>query len=433
MKSPYDPLTGISSAKQLEELDAARRAATGMELHKFLSPQNSAMAEAMRGMNSTRKLIEAATAGSRLLEAIRGVTGSLDQINASVANARQLQEALGGVNSITSRFAEAAQSITDPLNRINKSFGSAKQIAEALKGMRVNARLFDDQFRVANRVDLTLINDMVSAATAPLKGIPELTALFERLSKVTAPLINIHDSLSSARAIAELSTLGAAVNIAPPFNPELVKTLRVDLGDWRDTVFDPSYTLDDPAARIAAYVDQGFNAKLTDFPAPGFDAALTATNIRLGTFSVELKSSPAEDVPEFNREAYNWIHVLETRLRVFIVTRLSATHPRWEQRIPQTMYEKWREKKAREMTEGRPEQPIINYADFTDYTDIILGNANWRDCFKDVFKRQEAVREGFNRLHPIRIVVAHNRILTSEEHLLLNVEVRRLLRAIGYF
>jgi hypothetical protein len=431
MKSPYDPLTVISSAKQLDELDTAHRAATGMELQKFLLPQSSALAEAMRGIDSTHKLIEAATGGSRLAEVVRGITGPMDQINASIASARQLHEAFG-VNSVTSRFAEAARVISDALAPVSTSFSSARQISEVLESVKINARMFNDQFRVANHADWTRISEMVSAATQPLQGIAEITRQFDQLSKLSLPVIKLGDSLHSARAIAELSTIGAAVNIAPPFNAGLVRTLRADLGDWRDTILDPTAMLDDPDARVAAYVSQGFNTELTDFPAQSFDATLAATNISLGTVHADLAPPPSEDVPEGNRKGYDWIYILETRLRAFIVNRLQAVHPRWEQRLPSGMYEQWQERKAKEMAEGRPEQPIIHYADFADYNDIILGNANWRDCFKQTFKRQEAVREAFNRLRPIRIVVAHMRILTSEEHMLLNLEVRRLLRAIGY-
>lgn len=427
MKSPYDPLPGISSAKLLDDLDTIRWATETMELQKSLLPQNSALAEAMRGIDSTRTLVETAAMSQSLAETFRSIIGPLDQINASMASARQLHEAFGA-NSVTSRLAEATRSLTSGL-----SFSSARQIAEAMEGMKINARIFEDQFRPVNQVDLSRITDMFTAATQPLKGIAEITRQFDQISQLSVPLINIQDSISSARAIAELSTIGAAVNIAPPFNPGIVKILRTDLGDWRDTSIDPMAMLDDPAARIAAYMGQGFNAELTDFPAQSFDAALTATNISLGATRADLAPPPSDEVPEFNVEAYQWLYVLETQLRDFIVRRLKAAHARWEQRLPQGMHDKWQEKKARELAEGKPEQPIIHYADFTDYNDIILGGANWRECFKDVFKREESVREGFNRLRPIRLIVAHNRILTSEELLLLNVEARLFLRAIGYF
>lgn len=366
------------------------------------------------------------------MEAAQNIVGPQDQINASIASARQLHEAFGA-NSVTSRFAEAARALTGTLEPIGTSFSSARQIAEALENVKSNARLFNDQFRVATHADWARISEMVSAATRPLQGIAEVTRQFDQLSKLSMPIIRLEDSLQSARAIAELSAIGAAVNLAPPFNSALVKSLRVDLGDWRDTMLDPTAMLDNPAARVAAYEAQGFNTELTDFPAEGFDAALTATNISLGVARADLAPPPSGDVPDCNRKGYDWLYILETRLRAFIVNRLQAVHPRWEQRLPKGMHDRWQAKKATEMAGGRPEQPIIHYADFSDYNDIILGNANWRDCFKETFKREEAVREAFNRLRPIRIVVAHMRILTSEEHMLLNLEVRRLLRAIGYF
>lgn len=432
MKSPYDPFSGHSSAQLVDQLDMMRRATADMEMQKYLFPQNSALAEAVRGIDSTRELTEIASMRSRLLEAAQNIVGPLDQIHASIASARQLHEAFGA-NSVTSRFAEAARALTDTLEPIGASFSSARQIAEALENVKINARLFDDQFRAATHADWARIGEMVSAATRPLHGIAEVTRQFDQLSKLSMPIIRLEDSLQSARAIAELSTIGAAVNLAPPFNSAVVKSLRIDLGDWRDTTLDPTAMLDDPAARVAAYKAQGFNTELTDFPAQGFDAALTATNISLGVARADPAPPPREDVPECNRKGYDWLYILETRLRAFIVSRLQAVHPNWEQRLPKGMHDRWQAKKATEMAEGRPEQPIIHYADFSDYNDIILGNANWRDCFKETFKREEAVREAFNRLRPIRIVVAHMRILTSEEHMLLNLEVRRLLRAIGYF
>ncbi|MET4332065.1 hypothetical protein ABIB80_007927 [Bradyrhizobium sp. i1.15.2] len=144
MKSPYDPLSGHSSAELLDQLDMMRRATTAMELQKYLSPESSALANAMRDIDSTRKLIEAASIGSRLTETIRGITGPLDQINASVASARQLHEVFG-VNSVTSRFAEAARIISDTLAPVSTSFSSAQQISEALESVKINARMFNDQ------------------------------------------------------------------------------------------------------------------------------------------------------------------------------------------------------------------------------------------------------------------------------------------------
>lgn len=180
------------------------------------------------------------------MEAAQNIVGPQDQINASIASARQLHEAFGA-NSVTSRFAEAARALTGTLEPIGTSFSSARQIAEALENVKSNARLFNDQFRVATHADWARISEMVSAATRPLQGIAEVTRQFDQLSKLSMPIIRLEDSLQSARAIAELSAIGAAVNLAPPFNSALVKSLRVDLGDWRDTMLDPTAMLDNRA------------------------------------------------------------------------------------------------------------------------------------------------------------------------------------------
>jgi hypothetical protein len=43
----------------------------------------------------------------------------------------------------------------------------------------------------------------------------------------------------------------------------------------------------------------------------------------------------------------------------------------------------------------------------------------------------EDIRESFYRLSPIRIVAMHSRIVTLDDELLLKVESRRVLKAIG--
>jgi hypothetical protein len=49
------------------------------------------------------------------------------------------------------------------------------------------------------------------------------------------------------------------------------------------------------------------------------------------------------------------------------------------------------------------EQPLIAYADFSDYLPIIERADNWNRIFKAVFNRKIDVQESFIRLHLIRI------------------------------
>jgi hypothetical protein len=317
----------------------------------------------------------------------------------------------------------------------NEAIRRMSEVPSSLKFLQESAHNFEQQFRLTNQQDLTKLSGLAASLTVP-KWSNDIAMvgvnLQRQLEGIRAPLIQMQDSLKSLRGFSELSAIGAAVKLVEPFDAGLVVNLRRDLGDWRDSDVDATDLLDDPGGRVSLYEERGFNAELTDFPAEGFESALTVTGIDLGSVSTVLAPPPSDMVPAFNVHAYQWLFVFERELRAFIVKCLrEAGSGNWEARLPNGMRERWEEKKAKALSEGDSEQPLINYADFADYTDIILGRANWRDCFKGTFKREEAVREGFNRLRPIRLITAHMRVMTNEECLILNLEVRRILRAIG--
>jgi len=99
--------------------------------------------------------------------------------------------------------------------------------------------------------------------------------------------------------------------------------------------------------------------------------------------------------------------------------------------LPSNMLPNWVEKRDKAVAGGQAEQPLIDYADFTDYRLIIERKDNWNTVFKPVFGRLEDVRESFQRLFPVRIATMHARLITQEDQLLLLVETRRVLKAIG--
>jgi hypothetical protein len=345
---------------------------------------------------------------SKLFEAARVASGQLEGLKASIA-----------ASSID--YAETIRRMTE--------------VPDSVKMLQETVLNYEKQFRLSNNEDLLRLSDLTSKMAAPewVSNFSTVGLEFQRqLEMIQVPFIQMEDSLKSLRGFSELSAIGTAVRLIEPFDSSLVQSLRRDLGDWRDMEVDATDLLDDPVGRVALYEEQGFNPELTDFPAQGFESALTVTGIDLGSVSTALAPPSADMVPVFNVQAYQWLFVFERELRAFIVKRLTeAGSGNWEVRLPPGMRDKWKEKKAKALAEGESEQPLIHYADFADYNDIILGQANWRDCFKGTFKREEAVREGFNRLRPIRLVTAHMRVLTHEEWLVLNLEIRRLLRAIG--
>jgi hypothetical protein len=101
-----------------------------------------------------------------------------------------------------------------------------------------------------------------------------------------------------------------------------------------------------------------------------------------------------------------------------------------KQRVPGEVWQKWHQK--RELARERCEAlwPLIAYADFTDYVPIITRKDNWEALFKPFFRRSQFVSESFQRLYPIRICTMHARLITQDDELYLEVELRRLLTAI---
>ncbi|NIA70462.1 hypothetical protein HBA54_17840 [Pelagibius litoralis] len=60
-------------------------------------------------------------------------------------------------------------------------------------------------------------------------------------------------------------------------------------------------------------------------------------------------------------------------------------------------------------------QPLIAYADFTDYHLIVCRRDNWREVFSAFFQREENVWESFQRLHLIRLDTMHARPITQDD------------------
>lgn len=368
---------------------------------------------------------------------------SAPNLSGAIAGIDHLQKLAAGLD--LSKYAEAARLASGALASVDTKLAlgadlreAVRKIAEvspALKSLQDQAAHYEQLFRPSMQQDFLRLSEVVASITVPRwpnQVILVGDTIQRQLESIRAPVIQIQDSFRSLRGFGKLSAIGAAVRSIEPFEANLVGALRRDLGDWRDAEAEPAELIDNPGGRVALYEERGFNAELTDFPAEGFERALVATGIDLGAVSNTLAPPRAEMVPAFNVHAYQWLFVFERELRAFILKRLmEAAGDGWEARLPSGMRDRWQDKKAKALSEGECEQPLIHYADFADYVDIILGKANWRDCFKGTFKREETIRECFNRLRPIRLMTAHMRFMTHEEWLILNLEVRRILRVIG--
>ena len=196
----------------------------------------------------------------------------------------------------------------------------------------------------------------------------------------------------------------------------------------------------DQLRTVAPYRGLGFDANLTDLPMAAFREAVELADIRserpslVESYGPPVPSPAANEEAAFARtnEAHDWLQRFESHLRRFIDVEMArqfgAEWPR--HRLPHGMYHKWKAKQDAAARERRPQRPLVAYADFTDYSRIIMRKDNWRQVFASYFGRPENVRESFQRLHPIRRDAMHARLISQDDELLLYVEVKRIMRAI---
>jgi hypothetical protein len=296
---------------------------------------------------------------------------------------------------------------------------------------------FEARFRLPDQLESALLAEQFRARTVAT----ELTlhnqgiaaqALQRAIEKMTTPWLDQQEAMRSIAGFAEIQRIGEAVRTMPAFDESLATSLREGLGDWRDPISWRPEIFTDLAARGDFYVQLGFNPALTDFPLPAFKQGLQIAGLE----EAQTESEPAdgeEDGLVRTNAAHDRVQRLERSLRRFIDQRLTRAYgPDWpKHRLPNGLCDQWREKKRKAEEAGAEVRPLIEYSDFTDYAGIICKKDNWREIFQSFFRREESVRETFQRLHPIRLDIAHARLITQDDELLLQVEVRRLDKAMG--
>jgi Swt1-like HEPN len=123
-------------------------------------------------------------------------------------------------------------------------------------------------------------------------------------------------------------------------------------------------------------------------------------------------------------ESYDLLSDFERGLRDFIHRAMcEAFGMGWEKgRLPNGMYEEWVEKRQKARAAGESLERLIDYADFTDYVDIISRKDNWKEVFRSRLERREFVQESLHRLHSVRLCTMHSRILPHKMWQVLQTE-----------
>ena len=376
----------------------------------------------------------------RTLDSLRSALEPLSAVQRAINSDLGIRLALSAAN----RSQAALRTMLGPVEDLRRSglFDASGRLASEREGVNQLASELRQRYRLPE-----LVETLGYLQSPELQGIWKTldrsrghTATLQRAAaSLTAPWLDTADALRSISGFCDLHGIGHQLREAAAFDPGTADRLRLVLGDWRDPVEWPVPIFTDPLARSDFYLDRGLDPVLTEFPAAAFEQIAT---------SAGLKDTPPSLLPDYSRytddedeevgfertnSAHDRLQRFETHMRRFIErTMIAAFGHDWiKQRVPPAIRNAWRAKRKKAKDSGEPERPLIAYADFTDYEQIILRKDNWSELFADIFNRPTMVQESFQRLYPIRICAMHARIVTQDDELYLYVETKRLLAAIG--
>jgi hypothetical protein len=293
---------------------------------------------------------------------------------------------------------------------------------------------YKSSFRLPAATEINALAQEALRVTDLIRGISQpLMGLESAIRSMHSPWLHNDNALQSLRSFAEIQVIGRAVNMSAPYDESVSLALRGALGDWRGVSSFPAPIFEDVVARSDFYIGLGFNPSLTDFTAQAFDETTALAGLSpIQRDETEPNEDDEEGLVRTNR-AHDQFQRFERKVRRCIDARMAEVYGAdWMRRqMPSGMFEEWKKKRDEAVAKGEAEQPLISYADFTDYKKIIERNDNWTEVFKAIFGRREDVQESFMRLFPIRVSTMHSRIILLDDELLLRVETRRILRAMG--
>ena len=336
--------------------------------------------------------------------------------------------------------------------RVNASLIQASQLREELVQMQDQMLAIEKQFRLPEFAESTRLLHKFANSMALNKGMASNMAkrlwkensvlqhgIETAMKSINRPWLSTVNEFSSINGFAGLQSIGYALRTMRAFDSHLTDALRDNLGDWRKRIIWPPQIFSDPLTRSSFYVERGLNPDLTAFPNNAFEQIVTSAGLERTVpvdaaydFKPKLKETEREADFKRTNKAHDLLQRFETQIRKFIDERMTtAFGTNWtKRRIPSPIRDQWLEKRQKAEDNGEKEWPLIAYADFTDYVQIITRNDNWQEVFKEIFGRKNLVQESFQRLYPIRICTMHARLITQDDELYLYVETKRILAAI---
>ena len=383
------------------------------------------LSRALKTLETLRRQLEPLSVQIEALQSNAGI----DRLIEDAARTRTLMRAALGPVEDLRRSPQLNTEILDAATEL----GSLRRLGVELEKQFLLPKLPDTR-------KLFKALEMGGTARALSLNRDDVSRFRQAIEAMTTPWLDSQNQLRSLNGLLGLQHIGHELQSKPAFDVESAERLRLHLGDWRAKIDWPSAIFTDPLVRSEFYLERGLDPDLTYYPAIAFDQAITNAGVKrapppyIRAYALGDDKRGEQDAGfGRNNAAHDRLQRFESHLRAFIDQRMTATvGENWiKHRVPGDMRGQWKDKQAIALDGGESKQPLIAYADFTDYATIIERKDNWDQVFVSVFRRKSLVQESLQRLYPIRRCTMHARIITQDDELYLHAETKRLLSAMN--
>lgn len=382
---------------------------------------------------------------------LKRISKIAEKASARLEPHRELLASRSSAVRIMEQRIEALNSRNSTVLDILETFNRRSRVFEAASGMFAQspalAQLEAMQDRAQNAVNLGAMSifpdvlglehvaERLAASIEPLK-VASLSAsawqeqLEVRMAAIEAPWIDTRLPSLSLEGFAIVSRLNQAARFDAPFEDSVREKVDEDLG--RPIEVEDRTSEEEESA---AHLEAGMNPSLLVLP----QAAIGDVLIQAGfTFSADiLPVPPSLDRGQPALSFQFWPNLLiaatEQNLRQLVSDRLFAEYGAgWLAKcVHEDAINKWTERRAAAIDKGESRLDILQYSDFMDLKTIIVRRSHWRDVFAPIFKNKHHFETAMDRLHSIRLPVAHSRPIGVGQQITLVSEASAVLSPLG--
>ena len=225
--------------------------------------------------------------------------------------------------------------------------------------------------------------------------------------------------------------MGMLARSSSPFSEEARERVDEDLGRPID-IDEEAGTEDQDKAQVHA----GMSVSLLTI-AP---AATTDVLVQCG-FTLASRCAPiptttndgADPGLMFEPGNFGLVTFVEQHLRQFVCREMHARYgERWlEQKVDPKLTNEWKSRREQAIANGESLLPPVQYSNFMDLKDIVVRKDHWREVFAPVFVRKTHFEVAMERLHSVRLPLAHSRPIGRAQQYILVIESHFVLGALG--